>query len=310
VTTGDLPTVGFIGLGQMGAPMVRNLIKAGYRPVIHNRSRAIVETVASEGADPAGSAREVAERVEIVLTCVGYPADVERVYLGDGGAEDAAIHGARAGQVFCDLSTVGPDTHQKIAAKLAEKGVGYLDAPISGGTTGAEAGTLTIMVGGEQAHFERVRPLLEIMGQNIHLVGPTGAGATIKLVNQMMNYVNVCGAIEGLILATKAGIDPGLAHEILRTSSGTSRSLDAVAQTAFSRNFEPGFQADLMYKDVSLAVALGRALGVRLLAGSLAEQIMQEARSAGYGSKTFTAPLLVQEQLAGLEVTKRQTGDA
>jgi 3-hydroxyisobutyrate dehydrogenase-like beta-hydroxyacid dehydrogenase len=302
MTTGTLPTVGFIGLGQMGAPMVRNLMKAGYRPVVHNRSRAIVETIAKEGADPAGSAREVAERVEIVLSCVGYPADVERVYLG----EDGAIEGARAGQVFCDLSTVGPDTHQKIAEKLAEKGVGYLDAPISGGTTGAEAGTLTIMVGGEHAHFERVRPLLEIMGQNIHLVGPTGAGATIKLVNQMMNLINACGAIEGLILATKAGIEPGLAHEILRTSSGTSRSLDAVAQTAFSRNFEPGFQADLMYKDVSLAVALGRALGVRLLSGSLAEQLMQEARSAGYGDKTFTAPLLVQEKLAGLEVTKRQ----
>jgi 3-hydroxyisobutyrate dehydrogenase-like beta-hydroxyacid dehydrogenase len=304
MTTGNLPTIGFIGLGQMGAPMVRNLIKAGYRPVIHNRSRAIVETIAAEGADPASSPREVAERVEILFSCVGFPADVERVYLGEGGA----IEGARAGQVFCDLSTVGPDSHKKIAAQLAEQGVGYLDAPISGGTTGAEAGTLTIMVGGEKEHFDRVRPMLDVMGQNIHLVGPTGAGATIKLINQMLNYVNVCGAIEGLILATKAGIEPGLAHEILRTSSGTSRSLDAVAATAFSRNFEPGFQADLMHKDVSLAVALGRDLGVRLLAGSLAEQIIQEALSAGYGKKTFTAPLLVQEQLAGLEVTRRQPG--
>ena len=300
----DLPSIGFIGLGQMGAPMVRNLIKAGFTPVIHNRSRAIVETIAAEGGSPAASAREVAERVEIVFSCVGYPADVERVYLGEAGA----IEGARAGQVFCDLSTVGPDTHQKIAARLAEKGVGYLDAPISGGTSGAEAGTLTIMVGGAPEHFERVRPMLEAMGQNIHLVGPTGAGATIKLVNQMMNLINACGAIEGLILATKAGIDPELAHEILRTSSGASRSLDAVAQTAFSRNFEPGFQADLMYKDVSLAVALGRALGVRLLSGSLAEQLMQEARSAGFGQKTFTAPLLVQEQLAGFQVVKREQG--
>src|SRR3954447_37084 len=242
------PTIGFIGLGQMGAPMVRNLIKAGYTPVIHNRSQAMVETIAAEGANPAGSPREVAERVEILFSCVGFPADVERVYLGNGGA----VEGARAGQVFCDLSTVGPDTHQKIAARLKELGVGYLDAPISGGTSGAESGTLTIMVGGEAEHFERVRPMLDVMGQNIHLVGPTGAGATIKLINQMMNIVNALGAMEGLILATKAGIEPGLAHEILRTSSGASRSLDAVAQTAFSRNFEHGFQADLMYKDVSL----------------------------------------------------------
>src|SRR6185436_16117144 len=116
--------------------------------------------------------------------------------------EDGAVEGARAGQVFCDLSTVGPDTHQKIAARLAEPGVGYLDAPISGGTSGAEAGTLTIMVGGAAEHFERVRPMLEMMGQNIHLVGPTGAGATIKLVNQMMNAVAIQVGAEGLVLAT------------------------------------------------------------------------------------------------------------
>src|SRR3954469_5839102 len=222
------PTIGFIGLGQMGAPMVRNLIKAGYTPVIHNRSQAIVETIAAEGAHPAGSPREVAERVEILFSCVGFPADVERVYLGDGGA----VEGARARPVLSDLSTVGPDTHQKIAAKLTEKGVGYLDAPISGGTSGAEAGTLTIMVGGAPEHFERVRPMLDVMGQNIHLVGPTGAGATIKLINQMMNLINALGAVEGLILGTKSGIDPELAYEILRASSGASRSLDNVAQTA------------------------------------------------------------------------------
>lgn len=304
MASANLPTIGFIGLGQMGAPMVRNLMAAGYRPVVHNRSRAIIDAIAAEGADPAASAREVAERVEILFTCVGFPADVERVYLG----EDGAVEGARAGQVFCDLSTVGPESHHLIAGRLAEQSVGYLDAPISGGTSGATAGTLTIMVGGEAEHFARVRPMLEVMGQNIHHVGPTGAGATIKLVNQMMNLVNALGAVEGLILATKAGIDPELAHEILRTSSGASRSLDAVAQTAFTRDFEPGFAADLMYKDVSLAVGLGRALGVRLLSGSLAEQIMQEARNAGLGSKTFTAPLLVQEKLAGVEVTKRQQG--
>jgi 2-hydroxymethylglutarate dehydrogenase len=302
MTSADRPTVGFIGLGQMGAPMVRNLIKAGYRPVIHNRSRAIVDAVAAEGADPASSAREVAERVEILFSCVGFPADVERVYLGEAGA----IEGARSGQVFCDLSTVGPDTHKTIAARLAEKGVGYLDAPISGGVGGAQAGTLTIMVGGETTHFERVRPMLDVMGQNIHLVGPTGAGATIKLVNQMMNFICTLGSIEGLVLATKAGIDPALAHEILRTSSGASRALDGVAQSAMSRNFEPGFTTDLMHKDVLLAVSLGRDLGVRLLSGSLAEQVLQETRGAGFGKKSPASALLVQEKIAGIEVTSNQ----
>jgi 3-hydroxyisobutyrate dehydrogenase-like beta-hydroxyacid dehydrogenase len=299
-----MPAIGFIGLGQMGAPMVRNLIQAGYRPVIHNRSRAIVDAIAAEGADPASSAREVAERVEVLFTCVGYPADVERVYLG----EDGAIEGARAGQVFCDLSTVGPATHHLIAGRLGEQRVGYLDAPISGGTSGAKAGTLTIMVGGQAEHFERVRPMLEVMGQNIHLVGPTGAGATIKLVNQMMNLICTLGSIEGLVLATKAGIDPELAYEILRTSSGASRSLDGVAQSALSRDFEPGFTADLMHKDVSLAVSLGRDLGVRLLSGSLAEQMIQEARGTGLGGKTPAAALLVHERIAGVEVTKSSKG--
>ncbi|MFN8636060.1 MAG: NAD(P)-dependent oxidoreductase [Chloroflexota bacterium] len=301
MSSGDKPTIGFVGLGQMGAPMARNLIQAGYSLVVHNRSRAIVEAIASEGASPAASAREVAERVEILFTCVGFPADVERVYLGEGGA----IEVARAGQVFCDLSTVGPDTHQKIAAQLAEKGVGYLDAPISGGTSGAISGTLTIMVGGAAEHFERVRPMLDVMGQNIHLVGPTGAGATIKLVNQMMNFVNAAGAMEGLILATKAGIDPQLAYDILKTSSGASRSLDNVASAALTRNFEPGFATELMHKDVYLAVGIGRALGVRLLAGALAEQILQEGLSAGHGKKQYVASLLVQEQLAGVEVSKQ-----
>jgi 3-hydroxyisobutyrate dehydrogenase-like beta-hydroxyacid dehydrogenase len=304
MASASTPAIGFIGLGQMGAPMARNLIQAGYRPVIHNRSRAIVDAIAADGADPANSPREVAERVEVLFTCVGYPADVERVYLG----ADGAIEGARAGQVFCDLSTVGPATHHLIASRLCEKGVGYLDAPISGGTSGAKAGTLTIMVGGQAEHFERVRPMLEVMGQNIHLVGPTGAGATIKLVNQMMNLICTLGSIEGLVLATKAGIDPELAYEILRTSSGASRSLDGVAQSALSRDFEPGFTADLMHKDVSLAVSLGRELGVRLLSGSLAEQMLQEARGTGLGDKTPAAALLVHERISGVEVTKSSNG--
>jgi 2-hydroxy-3-oxopropionate reductase len=298
----DTPLLGFIGLGQMGAPMARNLLAAGYSLVVHNRSQAIVEAFAGEGAQPASSPREVAERVDLLFTCVGFPADVERVYLGEGGA----IEGSRSGQVFCDLSTVGPETHHQIAARLSEKGVGYLDAPVSGGTSGAKAGTLTIMVGGEASHFERVRPMLDAMGKNIYLVGPTGAGATIKLVNQMMNAISIQAAAEGLVLATKAGIDPKLAHAILRTSSGGNAALDGVANAAFTRDFEPGFSVALQQKDVSLAIGLGRELGVRLLFGALAEQLIQETKAAGFAKKAPPAAIQLHEKIAGVQVVPKE----
>lgn len=298
MASADKPLLGFIGLGQMGAPMARNLMAAGYPLVVHNRSQAIVREFAGQGAQTASSPKEVAERVDILFTCVGFPPDVEKVYLGEGGA----IEGAKSGQVFCDLSTVGPETHQQIAPRLAAKGVGYLDAPISGGTTGAKNATLTIMVGGEAEHFERVKPMLDAMGKNIHLVGPTGAGATIKLVNQMMNAICLQASIEGMILATKAGIDPKLAHAILRTSSGGNAALDGLANAAFTRDFEPGFTVEMSRKDVGLATALGRQLGVRLLFGSLAEQLFEETKAAGYWKKAPPAAIQVQEQIAGVQV--------
>ena len=304
MATSDRPSVGFVGLGQMGAPMARNLLKAGYSLTVHNRSRAVVEQFAGEGAATAGSAREVAERVDILFTCVGFPADVERVYLGPDGAAE----GAREGRLFCDLSTVDPATHARVRKRLAGRGVEYLDAPVSGGVGGARDATLTIMVGGTAEAFERARPLLDAMGTNVHHVGPAGAGATIKLVNQMMGAICALGAAEGLVLATKAGIDPKLAYEILRTSSGASRALDGLASSAFARNFEPGFTADLQHKDVSLAVQLGRVLGVRLLGGALAEQVIQEVRGTGLGAKSQTSAILVHERLAGVEIVPKDGG--
>ena len=292
------PRVGFIGLGQMGAPMARNVMAAGYPLTVHNRSRAVVDAFGREGARAAGSAREVAEGVDVLLSCVPFPADVERVYLGP----DGAIEGARSGQLFCDLSTVDPETHRRIAAPLGERGVGYLDAPVSGGTGGAIAGTLTIMVGGSAEDFARARPILETMGKNIHHVGPIGSGSVVKLINQMMNAVNAVGAAEGLVLGAKAGIDPKLLYEIIRTSSGASRSLDGLASSAFARDFAPGFTVDLMHKDVSLAVSLGRQHGVRLLAAAIAEQLLQEARGAGLGSQSTTAAITLHERLAGVVV--------
>lgn len=291
------PRVGFIGLGQMGAPMARNVMAAGYSLTVHNRSRGIVEEFAREGARAAASPREIAESVDVLLTCVPFPADVERVYLGP----DGAIEAAREGQLFCDLSTVDRTTHLRIAERLP-RGVGYLDAPVSGGTGGARDGTLTIMVGGAAEDFAHARPLLEAMGKNVHHVGPIGSGSIVKLINQMMNAINALGAAEGLVLGTRAGIDPRLLYDIIRTSGGASRSLDGLASSAFKRDFAPGFTVDLMHKDVSLAVALGREQGVRLLAGALAEQLLQEARAAGLGGQSTTAAITLHERLAGVEV--------
>lgn len=301
-TASERPRVGFIGLGQMGAPMALNVLKAGYPLTVHNRSRASVDRLVSEGARTATSAREVVEQVDVLLTCVGYPADVRRVYLDP----DGAVEGARSGQLFCDLSTVDQATHLRIAECLTGRGVGYLDAPISGGVAGARDAKLTIMVGGSPEDFARVRPLLDVMGSNVQHVGPVGAGAVVKLINQMMNALNSLGAAEGLVLGAKAGIDPRVLHEIVRTSSGSSSSLDRLATAAFARDFAPGFTLDLMHKDVSLAVELARALGVRFLAGALTEQLLQEARAAGLGSQAFTSAITVHERLAGVEVTPRE----
>ena len=186
----ERPRVGFIGLGQMGAPMARNVMAAGYPLTVHNRSRGIVEELAGEGASPAGSPREVAEAVDILLSCVAFPADVERVYLGPEGA----IEGAREGQLFCDLSTVDRETHLQIAERLAEQGVDYLDAPVSGGTGGAREGTLTIMVGGPGEDFARARPLLE--GRASPIV-PPAALPVLPIVGRGRNLSEQLKRVQG-----------------------------------------------------------------------------------------------------------------
>lgn len=294
--------VGFIGLGRMGAPMARNLLAAGSSLVVYNRGREKMEPFAREGARLAHSARQVAEQVDVLFSCVNYPADVEQVYLGEQGA----IHGARAGQLFCDLTTVDRATHARIEEQLRPLGVGYLDAPVSGGTNGAAAATLTIMVGGEPADVARALPYLRTMGKHVHHVGPVGSGAVVKLINNMVSSIAAMGAVEGLVLAARAGLDPRQVYEIVRTSSGASGSWERVASSALARDFEPGFTVDMMHKDVSLAVGLAREQGVRLLAGSLAEQMLQEARSAGLGDRSNTATLLVQERLANVEVRPKE----
>lgn len=293
--------VGFIGLGLMGKPMARNILRKGFDLTVHNRGRGKVEELVGEGAHAANSPSELAARCDIVVSCLPGPKDVETVYLGPSGV----LEGAKAGSVLIDMSTIDPGTHQCIAAGAAERGIAYLDAPVTGGTTGAENGTLTIMVGGEAATLERARPVLMAMGERIYHMGPVGAGAVAKLVNNMIAAVNVAAFVEGMVLGTKAGLDPELLTEVVSNGSAMSRQFVAAMPAILERNFDPGFTTALMRKDVNLAVDLGRGLGVRLLAGNLAAQLLQEAQSAGLTDRNFYAMINVLERNAGVEVKKK-----
>ena len=292
--------VGFIGLGLMGKPMARNLLKAGFDLTVHNRGRAKMEELAGEGAHPVNSPAEVARAATVVVSCLPGPADVEQVYLAPGGV----LEGLQSGSVIVEMSTIDPGTHRRVAALAAERGAAYLDAPVSGGTSGAEKGTLTIMVGGEPEALAIVRPVLEAMGKRIYHLGPTGAGATAKLVNNLVGAINVAGLVEGMVLGVKAGLDPELLYEVVSNGSGGSIQFNAGVPNILRRDFEPGFSTALMRKDVNLALEMARDLGVRVLTGSMAGQMLQEAQSAGLGDRSFYSAIIPLEQNAGVVVKK------
>lgn len=294
--------IGFIGLGNMGTPMSLNILKAGHRLTVWNRTRARARAVVDAGAALAESPAEVAAASDVTLVCVSLPEDVRAVVSGPKGA----LHGAREGSIIADHSTVDPTTTKDLAGQAAAKGVAYLDAPVSGGTQGAKAGTLTIMVGGEEAAFERAKPVFEATGKNIHYVGASGSGDVIKLVNQMLAAINVAGMAEGFVLGVKAGAKPEVMYEIIRTSTGGSRMLDAdLMARLIPGNFEPGFALDLMHKDIRLANDLGRELKQRLLLTGLVQQILQEGQAEGLGAEHYSSIVKVLEKLGGVSLGPR-----
>ncbi len=292
----------FIGLGLMGMPMARNLRRAVDTLIVHNRSAGRTAQLVAEGATGAASGAEAARLADLVFSCVPGPADVRALYLGAGGV----VEGLRADQVVCEMSTIDPATHREVAAAVQARGAHYLDAPVSGGTSGARDGTLSIMIGGDAATLARIQPQLEAMGKNIYHMGPVGAGAATKLVNQMMGAICALGVVEGLVLGVRAGLDPDQLYDVLRTSSGASRALTGHGPNILSRNFEPGFTIDLQYKDVSLAVQMARELGVPTVAGGLAEQVIQTARALGLGSRSNAAVVQPLERAVGFEVRSKQ----
>ncbi len=294
-------TVGFVGLGIMGRPMARNLVKAGYRLVAHSRSRGPVDELVAEAdgaVAAAASPREVAERTKTVVTMLPDSPDVRDVVSGPDGLLEAMGDG----HLLVDMSTIAPAAAVEVAAALAERGARALDAPVSGGDKGAIAGTLSIMVGGAEADVARAMPLFEAMGKTIVHVGEAGAGQTVKACNQIMVAVAYAGLSEALVLGAKAGVDPAKIAQVLGGGLAASRVLELRGPTMLERNFAPGFRVDLHRKDLGIALAAGQEQGVPLLTTAVVAQLFEAVAAAGGGDLDHSALLTAVETLAGFEL--------
>ena len=289
--------VGFIGLGKMGKPMVGRLLAAGHTVHVFNRSRGAVDLLAAQGATPAESAAQVAERAEVVLTALPTPQSVEEVFGKLAGA-------ARTGQIYADHSTVSPELNRRCAALLAEKRAEFLDAPVSGGPAGAQAGTLTVMVGGEPSTFERAEPVFRAFGQNIRRCGPVGAGQVIKLVNQLLVAVHTAAISEAAVFGTRLGADPQVILELIGTSFGASAMMTRNLPRFMSRDFAPATPVGLILKDLGVIHDEAKAANVPLLLGAVAEQRFLEARARGMGENDMSTLVRLWEDAAGVTVDK------
>ena len=290
--------IGFIGLGLMGKPMARNLLKAGYTVAVHNRSRAAVDELAAEGATPATGPREVAEQSDVVITIVPDSPDVEAVVLGPGGV----LEGARAGNLLIDMSTIAPGATKRIAAAALEHDVHMLDAPVSGGDKGAIAGTLSIMVGGDRADFERAMPIFEVLGKTITYCGPTAAGQTVKACNQIVVALIIEAISEALVLGSKAGVDPMTIVKVLSGGMAQNRVLDLRGETMIRHVFEPGFKAKMHLKDLGIVLQTARENGVALPGAALVDQLFTSLIDSGKGEADNSSLLTVLEALSHHEV--------
>lgn len=251
--------IGFIGLGIMGKPMAANLLKAGYALKAHSRS-GVPQELLDAGAQACGSAAEVARQSDIVITMLPDTPDVERVLFGD----DGVARGLRPGSLVIDMSSIAPGPTRRFAQQVEALGCDYLDAPVSGGQVGAVEASLTIMVGGKEAAFERARPLFEVMGRNITLIGDVGAGQICKIANQVIVALNIEAVAEALVLASKAGVDPAKVRQALMGGFASSRVLEVHGQRMIDRTVQPGFRISLHSKDLNLALSSARELNVSL----------------------------------------------
>jgi 2-hydroxy-3-oxopropionate reductase len=291
-------TLGFIGLGIMGKPMAANLLAAGFPLVVHSRSRGPVDELVATGAAAASSGREVAERVDTLITMLPDSPDVELVYRGD----DGVFAGVRAGQLLIDMSTIAPGVARSLAVAARRAGAEMLDAPVSGGDVGAREGTLSIMVGGSEQGFARAHPVLEVLGSKMALVGEAGTGQLAKACNQVIVAITIAAVSEALVLGSKGGLDPSRLLDVLGGGLAANRVMEVRRQNFVQHDFAPGFRARLHRKDLRIAADAAAELKVSLPTGAVVSALFDALIADGHQNDDHSALLTVIERLADHEI--------
>jgi len=295
--------LGFLGLGLMGYPMARNLLRAGHEVAVWSNTSAKAKKLADEEKGRlCATPREVAENADMIVLCVGDTAMATEVILG----ADGLIGGIRPGTVVVDCSTIAVSQSRKIGQALKTKGADFLDAPVTGSTPGAESGNLTFMIGGDEAVFNRIRPLLDPIGKKIYFCGGAGMGLQAKLTQNLILSNILMAFNEGMVLATKGGMDPKLMLDILDNSAAKSGLISYKAPFVFDRNFTTNFSVKWMHKDIGLMLESAEELGVPLLLTGLTRQLFQTAMSAGHGDEDFCSTIKVLEDLVGIQVVPKK----
>lgn len=290
--------IGFIGLGIMGKPMSKNLLKAGHELVVYNRSQGAVEELVREGAEAASSPKEVAERCSLIITMLPNSPQVREVLLGTNGV----IEGIQPGSMLIDMSSIAPGVSREMAMSLSEKEARFMDAPVSGGEPKAIDGTLSLMVGGSTADFEEFYPILTAMSSSAILCGDVGAGNVTKLANQIIVAVNIAAVSEALVLAAKAGVNPETVYKAIRGGLAGSTVLDSKAPLIFERRFDPGFRIDLHIKDLNNVLESGHDMGSPLPLTASVMEMMQTLKVFGLGQSDHSSLVQYYERLANIEV--------
>jgi 2-hydroxy-3-oxopropionate reductase len=292
--------VGFIGLGIMGKPMVKNLLKAGHEVVVYDIVPAGVQEVVAAGAKAAASSKAVAEQCALIITMVPNSPHVKAAILGPNGV----LEGAKAGSLVVDMSSIDPTVSKEVGAELAKKKIRFVDAPVSGGEPKAVDGTLSIMCGGAKADFDEAFPIMKCMGASVVLCGAVGAGNVTKLANQIVVALNIAALSEAMVLATKAGVDPQLVFDAIKGGLAGSTVMNAKAPMMLDRNIKPGFRINLHIKDLDNAMAAGHAVGVPLPLTGQAREIMEALKIDGMGDADHSAIVRYYEKLAKAEVKR------